>query len=188
MTGSRRILGWRVTTSKTTSLVLSALEQALATRARTSMTFTPTGLIHHSDAGSQYTSLAFTEALHQAGITGSIGTVADALDNVLMESTIGLYKTELIDHDRPTWPTWRAVEQATAAWVHWYNHQRLHSAIVHLPPAEYEHNHYNPTQQPQPPLRPNTHLRKILGDCLRDGVSGFVALRVGGVMMDRGNN
>ena len=80
---SRRILGWRVTTSKTTSLVLSALDQALFTRRRTSMEFTADGLVHHSDAGSQYTSLAFTEALLEAGITGSIGSVGDALDNAL---------------------------------------------------------------------------------------------------------
>lgn len=143
---SRRVLGWRVTTSKTTPLVLSALEQALFTRRRTSFEFTTTGLLHHSDAGSQYTSLAFTEALIDAGITGSIGTVGDALDNALMESTIGLFKTEVIDHERPVWTSWRQVEQATASWVHWYNHQRLHSSIGHVPPAEYEHAHYDSTR------------------------------------------
>ena len=89
---SRRILGWRVMTAKTTTLVLSALEQSLFTRRRTNVEFTTTGLLHHSDAGSQYTSLAFTEELQDAGITGSIGSVGDALDNALMESTIGLYK------------------------------------------------------------------------------------------------
>ncbi len=139
---SRRILGWRVSTSKATPLVVSALEQALFTRRRTSFEFTGTGLLHHSDAGSQYTSLAFTETLIEAGITGSIGTVGDALDNALMESTIGLFKNEVIDPE-PSWATWRQVEQATARWVHWYNHQRLHSAIGYRPPAEHENAHYD---------------------------------------------
>ena len=100
---SRRILGWRVMTSKTTTLVLSALEQSLFTRRRTNVEFTTTGLLHHSDAGSQYVSLAFTEELQDAGITGSIGSVGDALDNALMESTIGLFKTEVIGHERSIW-------------------------------------------------------------------------------------
>ncbi len=96
--------------------------------------------MHHSDAGSQYTSLAFTEALKEAGIAGSIGTVGDALDNALMESTIGLYKTELIGHRRGgrTWESRAAVEAATAEWVHWYNTQRLHSSIGYMPPIEKE--------------------------------------------------
>ena len=93
---SRRILGWRASMSKTTDLVTAALAQALATRRRSDSEFTAQGLIHHSDAGSQYTALAFTEELAEAGIAGSIGTVGDALDNALMESTIGLYKTECI--------------------------------------------------------------------------------------------
>ncbi|MHB1235029.1 MAG: transposase, partial [Microbacteriaceae bacterium] len=108
--------------------------------------FTTTGLLHHSDAGSQYTSLAFTEALIDAGITGSIGTIGDALDNALMESTIGLFKTEVIDHERPIWVGWRQVEEATASWVHWFNHQRLHSSIGDVPPAEYEQEYYHSTQ------------------------------------------
>lgn len=100
---SRRILGWRVSSSKATPLVMSAFEQALFTRRRTDARFTSTGLVFHSDAGSQYTSIAFTEALIEAGIAGSIGSVGDALDNALMESTIGLYKTEVIDFDpRPS--------------------------------------------------------------------------------------
>jgi putative transposase len=86
--------------------------------------------------------LAFTEALKEANITGSIGSVGDALDNALMESTIGLYKTEVIDFERPTWSSWRQVEQATAEWVYWYNSQRLHSSIGDLPPVEYEQDHY----------------------------------------------
>lgn len=149
---SRMILGWRVTTVKTTPLVLSALEQALFTRRRTSFAFTTDGLVHHSDAGSQYTSLAFTEALVEAGITGSIGTVGDALDNALMESTIGLYKTELIDREPRSWTSWRQVETATASWVHWYNNQRLHSSIGYLPPTEYETTYYEKTKTDHEPV------------------------------------
>lgn len=140
---SRMILGWRVFTRKGTALVQSALEQALFTRRRTRFEFTAEGLLHHSDAGSEYTSLAFTEALGEAGITGSIGSVGDALDNALMESTVGLYKTEVIDHERPTWSSWRQVEAATAEWVHWYNHDRLHSSIEDLPPEEFEQIYYD---------------------------------------------
>ena len=149
---SRRILGWRVTTTKETPLVTSALEQALFTRRRTSFDFTGDGLVHHSDAGSQYTSLAFSEALREAGIAGSIGTVGDALDNALMESTIGLFKTEVIDHEQPVWQHWRDVENATASWVHWYNHDRLHSSIGDVPPVEYEHQHYDSTQGTDNPV------------------------------------
>lgn len=135
---SRRILGWRVTTSKTTPLVMSCLEQALFSRRRADSRFTATGLVHHSDAGSQYTSIAFTEALVEAGIAGSIGSVGDALDNALMESTIGLYKTELIDRHQRSWTGRAELETETASWVHWYNTTRLHSSIEYLPPAEYE--------------------------------------------------
>lgn len=93
--------------------------------------------MHHSDAGSQYTSLAFTEALIESGLAGSIGSVGDALDNALMESTIGLYKTELID--RPESWTGRAeIERETASWVHWFNTTRLHSSIDNQSPIEYE--------------------------------------------------
>jgi putative transposase len=134
---SRRILGWQVSSSKTTDLVTSVLQQALFTRRRANAAFTATGLIHHSDAGSQYTSLAFTQALHEAGIAGSIGTVGDALDNALMESTIGLYKTELITRQR-SWTGRAEVERETAEWVHWFNTTRLHSAIGHASPNEYE--------------------------------------------------
>jgi len=138
---SRRILGWRVSTSKTTPLVMSTLEQALFTRRRADSRFTATGLVHHSDAGSQYTSIAFTDSLLEAGIAGSIGSVGDALDNALMESTIGLYKTELIDRHERSWTGRAEVERETASWVHWYNSTRLHSSIGYLPPAEYE-QHY----------------------------------------------
>lgn len=154
---SRRILGWRVTKSKTTPLVLSALEQAVFTRRRGHLDhgfeFTTTGLVHHSDAGSQYTSLAFTEELREAGITGSIGTVGDALDNALMESTIGLFKTEVIEHEKPTGRSWSGraeVEKATASWVHWYNTGRLHTSIADVPPIEYEEAyHHRTTRSPE---------------------------------------
>ena len=94
----------------------------------------------------QYTSLAFTEALIDAGVTGSIGTVGDALDNALMESTIGLFKTEVIGHEQTIWTNWRQVEEATASWVHWFNHERLHSAIGDIPPVEIEQIHYHSTR------------------------------------------
>jgi len=136
---SRRILGWRVSTTKTTALVLSALEQALFTRRRHNIRFTSTGLVHHSDAGSQYTSVTFGEALIEAGISPSIGTVGDALDNALQESTIGLYKTELIEHERTaTWAGPAEVERETASWVHWYNETRIHLSIGRMSPVRYE--------------------------------------------------
>jgi putative transposase len=135
---SRRILGWRVSKAKTTPLVMAALQQALFTRRRHNARFTSAGLVFHSDAGSQYTSIAFTEALREEGIAPSIGTVGDALDNALMESTIGLYKTELIDFDDRSWRDAQEVETATAEYVHWFNGDRLHSSIGMLPPVEYE--------------------------------------------------
>ena len=138
---SRRILGWRVTTSKTTALVTSVLEQALFTRRYAEFHFTATGLVHHSDAGSQYTSIAFTEALREAGIAGSIGSVGDALDNALMESAVGLYKSELIDQ-HSTFTGRAELERETASWVHWYNTARLHSSIEYRPPAEYEQRYH----------------------------------------------
>ena len=138
---SRRILGWRVTTSKHTSLVTDALRQALNVRSRRESHWTPTGLVHHSDAGSQYTSVAFTAELILAEIAGSIGTVGDALDNALCESTIGLFKTEAIDIGGPAWSDRREVEWQVARWVHWYNTTRLHSSIGNLPPIEYEDAH-----------------------------------------------
>src|SRR4051812_49398471 len=90
------------------------------------------------------TSLAFTEALLEAGIAGSIGSVGDALDNALMESTIGLFKTELIDRQR-SWTGRNQVERETAAWVHWFNTERLHSATDYRPPVEFETNYYRDT-------------------------------------------
>ncbi len=138
---SRRILGWRVTTTKHTAMVTDALRQALQARRRTEDAWAPAGLIHHSDAGSQYVSVAFTGELLDAGIAGSIGTVGDALDNALCESTIGLFKTEAINLTGPAWNDRRDVEWQVARWIHWYNTNRLHSSIGHLPPIEFEHHH-----------------------------------------------
>jgi putative transposase len=142
---SRRILGWRVSTSKQTPLVTDALHQALTTRRIAESRWVSAGLIHHSDAGSQYTSVAFTAELLEHGMHGSIGTVGDALDNALCESTIGLFKTEAIHDGGPTRADRRAVEWQVARWVHWYNHDRLHSSIEHLPPIEFEHRHRQAT-------------------------------------------
>src|SRR5699024_3780009 len=86
-----------------------------------------------------------SEALSEAGITGSIGTVGDALDNAQMEQSLGLFKNEVIDHEQATSRSWRAVEKATASWVHWFNNERLHSSIGDIPPLEYEQNHYDST-------------------------------------------
>jgi putative transposase len=138
---SRRILGWRVATGRQTALVIDAFRQALQVRRRTQATWSSTGLVHHSDAGSQYVSVAFTAELLAAGIAGSIGTVGDALDNALCESTIGLFKTEAIHDGGPVWAHRRDVEWQVARWVHWYNTTRLHSSIGHLPPIEFERLH-----------------------------------------------
>ncbi|WNZ10293.1 IS3 family transposase [Streptomyces sp. 11x1] len=147
-TFSRRIVGWSAATTKETRLVLDALEMALWQRDRDQRPHIRGELIHHSDAGSQYTSFKLADHLDAAGIAASIGSVGDALDNALMESTIGLYKTELIKPQRP-WRTLSQVELATAEWVDWYNHSRLHGEIGHIPPVEYEANHYLSTTKPQ---------------------------------------
>ncbi|MEE1807995.1 IS3 family transposase [Streptomyces sp. BE133] len=147
-TFSRRIVGWSAATTKETRLVLDALEMALWQRDRDGLPYEQGELIHHSDAGSQYTSFALAEHLDRAGIAASIGSVGDAYDNALMESTIGLLKTELIKPGRP-WKTLSQVELATAEWVDWYCHSRLHGEIGHVPPVEYETNHYMESAKPQ---------------------------------------
>jgi putative transposase len=137
---SRRILGWRAATSMRTSLVLDALEQALWTRRRDGRDLA--GLIHHTDAGSQYTSVAFTERLAAAGVSASVGTVGDAYDNALAESVIGLFKTELIKPRGP-WHTAEQVEIATLEYVDWFNYRRLYEACGDIPPAELEAAYYS---------------------------------------------
>jgi putative transposase len=137
---SRAIVGWSAATHKRARLVLDALQMALWRRDRAGHPAGP-GLIHHSDAGSQYTSFRFTAHLLEAGLDASIGTVGDALDNALMESTIGLFKTELIKKDGP-WRSLADVELATADYINWYNNKRLHTAIGGIPPAEHEAAYY----------------------------------------------
>jgi putative transposase len=137
---ARRILGWRAATSMRTDLVLDTIEQAIWTRRREGVTDLA-GLTHHHDNGSQYTSIAFTERLAEAGIDASVGAVGDALDNALAESVIGLFKTELI-HRRGPWRTVEHVEAATLDWVDWFNRHRLLEVNGDLPPIELEQAHY----------------------------------------------
>ncbi|MCU7223219.1 IS3 family transposase [Pseudomonas brassicacearum] len=139
---ARRIVGWRVSSSMNTDFVLDALEQALYAR----QPHCTGGLIHHSDRGSQYVSIRYTERLAEAGIEPSVGSKGDSYDNALAETINGLYKAELIY--RQSWKSREAVEMATLKWVHWYNHQRLLSSIGYIPPAEAEANfHQQQTDQ-----------------------------------------
>lgn len=128
---ARRIVGWRVSATLHTNLVLDALEQALHARERNGQ------LTHHSDRGGQYLSIRYTERLAQAAIAGSVGSRGDSYDNALAETIIGLYKTEVIHHEGP-WRGVTNVEIATLDWVHWFNHDRLLEPIGYIPPAEYE--------------------------------------------------
>ena len=123
---SRRILGFVVAAGKTAALVTRTLLQAVNVRQRSSASFVADGVIVHSDAGSQYTSLAFTEKLLDLGLAPSIGRVGTAYDNALIESTIGSYKTELVHRRGHGWDGREDIELATARWVAWFNHQRLH--------------------------------------------------------------
>ena len=137
---SRRIVGWRAATQMTTELVLDTLEHAIWTR-RQGGVLDLSGLIHHTDAGSQYVSFAFTQRLVDEGVDPSVGSVGDAYDNALAESQIGLYKTELI---RPEGP-WRGVEDVeleTLNWVDWFNNERPHEALADLTSIAAEELHY----------------------------------------------
>jgi putative transposase len=120
---ARRIVGWRVSASMRTDFVLDALEQAIAERGGAQ----PTGLVHHSDQGTQYLSMRYTDRLTEAGIAPSVGSRGDAYDNALAESVIGLFE---------------AVEFATLTWVDWFNTRRLLEPIGYVPPAEYEAQYY----------------------------------------------
>jgi transposase InsO family protein len=134
---SRRIVGWRASASMRTDLALDALEQAIYDRCDDD-----TGdLVHHSDRGSQYLSIRYTERLAAAGIECSVGSRGDAYDNALAESVIGLFKTEVIRRRGP-WRSLDAVEFATLEWVDWFNHRRLLEPIGYLPPAEFEARYY----------------------------------------------
>ncbi len=132
---ARRIVGWRVWNSLRTDLVLDALEQALYSRTGTE------SLVHHSDRGSQYLSIRYTERLAEAGIESSVGSVGDSYDNALAESIIGLYKTEVI-WPRGPWKNIAEVEYATLEWVDWFNNKRLLESIGNIPPAELEQAYY----------------------------------------------
>jgi transposase InsO family protein len=134
---ARRIVGWRVSSSMRTDFVLDALEQALYAR----QPERADALIHHSDRGSQYVSICYSERLAQAGIEPSVGSRGDSYDNALAETINGLYKAELI-HRRAPWKTKESVELATLEWVSWFNHHRLLEPIGYIPPAEAETNFY----------------------------------------------
>src|SRR5690606_10013139 len=127
-----------VATSMSAPLVTKALEQAISIRKRSDPSFTGQGVIVHSDAGSQFTGLAFSQKLLDHGMAGSIGRVGTAHDNALMESTIGLYKSELIRSSRRAWTCRQEIETATTAWVAWFNERRLHSKLGYLSPVKYE--------------------------------------------------
>ena len=137
---ARRIIGWRVARSMRTELVLDALEQAIWSRCPRK------GVIHHSDHGSQYLSIRYSERLTEIGVEPSTGTVGDSYDNALAETIIGLYKTEVIYHRGP-WRNLDAVEYATLEWVDWFNNRRLLAPIGNVPPAEYEMQYLQ--QQPE---------------------------------------
>ena len=132
---ARRIVGWRVSSSMHTDFVLDALEQALYAR----QPERDKSLVHHSDRGSQYVSIRYSERLDEAGIAPSVGSKGDSYDNALAETINGLYKAEMI-HRRAPWKTKVAVELATLEWVSWFNHHRLLEPIGHIPPAEFEAN------------------------------------------------
>ena len=127
---ARRIVGWRVSKTMHTDFVLDALEQALYARQPDR-----DRLVHHSDRGSQYVSIRYTERLAEAGIEPSVGSRGDSYDNALAETINGLYKAELI-HRRGPWKTREAVEIATLNWVSWFNHHRLMEGLGYIPPAE----------------------------------------------------
>ncbi len=133
---ARRIVGWRVSRSMTTDFVLDALEQALYERQPAD----PEALVHHSDRGSQYVSIRYTERLAEAGIEPSVGSRGDSYDNALAETINGLYKAELI-HRRGPWKSRESVELATLEWVAWFNNCRLMESIGYIPPAEAEANY-----------------------------------------------
>jgi len=134
---ARYIVGWRVSRTAHASFVLDALEQALHDRRPVHRG----GLVHHSDRGSQYVSIKYTERLAEAGIEPSVGSVGDSYDNALAETINGLYKAEVI-HRRGPWRSFEAVEFATLEWVDWFNHRRLLEPIGNIPPAEAEQQYY----------------------------------------------
>jgi len=143
---SRAIVGWEASTVKDTAFVEACLKMALWRRDHAGRPVRP-GMIHHSDAGSQYTSIRFTETVVLEGLTASIGSVGDAYDNAAAETVMGLYKNEAIKKGSPfrTGPlrTIADVEEITFDWVDWYNNERLHGYLGNVPPEEYERNYYD---------------------------------------------
>jgi putative transposase len=140
---ARTIAGWRVSRSLRTDLVLDALEQAIWARRDTH------SLIHHSNRGSQYLSIRYSERLAEAGIEASVGSVGDSYDNALAETINGLFKTEVIRNPkRGPWKTLDDVEYATLEWVDWFNHRRLLEPIGNIPPLEYEKQYYDRLEEP----------------------------------------
>jgi putative transposase len=134
---SRRIVGWRVSTTLRADLALDALEMAIWTRRSENLD----GLVHHSDRGVQYLSIVYTERLAEEGAVVSVGSRGDSYDNAMAESIIGLYKSELIHNERQgPWRTVEDVELATLGWVHWWNTSRLLEPTGNVPPAEFEAN------------------------------------------------
>jgi putative transposase len=143
-TFARRIVGWRASRTAHTSFVLDALEQALHDRRPVHRA----GLVHHSDRGSQYVAIKYTDCLAEAGIEPSVGSVGDSYDNALAETINGLYKAEVI-HRRGPWRSFEAVEFATLEWVDWFNHRRLLEPIGNIPPAEAEQRYFAILEQPK---------------------------------------
>jgi putative transposase len=151
---AQKIVAWNAATIRDTDLVMTALKMASWQRGREGHPIVPGQLIGHSDAGSQYTAIRFTERLELEGAKPSIGSVGDAYDNALMECVIGLYKTECIRttvfHAGP-YRTIADVEYATAGWVDWYNNRRLHGSLAMMTPVEFEQAHYATlNREPQP--------------------------------------
>jgi transposase InsO family protein len=134
---ARRIVGWRVSASLATDFVLDALEQAIYDRRAAGVEH----LVHHSDRGTQYLSMRYTDRLTDAGIAPSVGSRGDSYDNAMAESIIGLFKTEVI-HRKGPWRHLENVEFATLRWVDWFNTRRLLEPIGYIPPAEYETQYY----------------------------------------------
>jgi putative transposase len=146
---ARRILGWAVARTMTTSLVLDALEMAVWIRDKDGHGDL-SALVAHSDRGSQYTSLGYGKRLAEAGISPSVGSVGDSYDNALAETINGLYKTELVKRHGP-WRTCDQLELATAEWVDWFNHRRLYEYCGDVPPVECENDYYALRNATRPP-------------------------------------
>jgi transposase InsO family protein len=172
---ARRIVGWRVSASLRTDFVLDALEQAIYHRCGAGVT----DLVHHSDRGTQYLSMRYTDRLAEAGIEPSVGSRGDSYDNALAESVIGLFKTEVI-HRKGPWRHLEAVEFATLTWVDWFNTRRLLEPIGYVPPAEYEAQYYaqasgrGARRQPDPHTEADATAAERLQDFLRPSIDDGV--------------